>query len=104
MDAKKRGELEAIFMHGKVTLLDNALVENGVVWKKTIDTSETLEVALLCLSPGAVIKEHMHNDDIEFYAFFDGKMPEYCPKGSHHHLENSTNEKMYVFSLKIKYT
>jgi len=84
-------------------ILDERLLERGIVLKTHIYEDSNCNVSLLTLFPNAKIRKHQHTDDKEWYVDIAKQRITVCPKGGEHELENSSEtELMFILALKYK--
>lgn len=83
--------------------LESSKVESGQVFVDYIYEDDKKQVALLTLSPGAKIKEHLHLFDSEIYINIKTGEKHECPQYERHSYKNkSENEYCFLISIKTK--
>ena len=83
-------------------LLNTCMVEKGEVYIESIYKDASIEIAILTLTPGAEIRDHLHLYDSEIYLDLQtGEKIGKCEQFKRHSLKNPSKSH-YLFVLSIK--
>lgn len=75
-------------------------LRGGIVYKSLWFKSKHLEISRLEMLPYTYIRKHVHKDESEIYIILRFMRITVCRRGKSHSLDNVSNKKMHVISIK----